>query len=176
MNNSASRDEFLHLVRQKKKTYAPLINPCFFRMFVAKFNPTNRHGIISIQSLGRLRQNVYPCRGIHQTSDPESQGLPADTCRDLHQQSHSRDERTHPATTVRHLDRRPRVGTLSEPYPRRSETEEPFHPRHPPGGRHGTAIHAARLQPFPCGDDRLFLPVRHAQPRTRTGAKPQPEH
>ena len=42
--------------------------------------------------------------------------------------------------------------------------------------RAGMAIYAARLQPFPRGNNRLLFPVRHAQPCPRTGTQSQPEY
>ena len=56
------------------------------------------HGIISIQSLCRLRQDLYAGCGIHQAFDNQSTCLPADTCRNLHQQGYGRDEGAHTDT------------------------------------------------------------------------------
>lgn len=62
------------------------------------------HGIISIQSLCRLRQDLYAGCGIHQAFDNQSTCLPADTCRNLHQQGYGRDEGAHTDTALRYLE------------------------------------------------------------------------
>ena len=58
----------------------------------------------------------------------------------------------------------------------KEDLASPFRQRTAPACRNGIAIYAARLQPFPRGDNRLLFPVRHAQPCPRTGTQSQPEY